>query len=397
MSEQPPRVLHVGKYLPPVPGGMESYLADLLRMFSDRGLCVAALVHKKSGFELPSADRIGGAKIYSVDVVRDAMHVPIAPGFVAGLREAIRDFAPTVLHLHVPNFAAFAVLVLPEARRLPTVLHWHADVEARSIAPVARFFLPIYRLFERYLLTRTARVIATSPSYLTTSPALRKFRSKSTVIPLFVDPKRLAPNLDPPEKTMGVSITGGFTRILAVGRIAPYKGFDVLLQAVAKTPNLELTLVGGGDGLSALEDLASTLQIESRVRFLGSILDDQLHLEFERADVLCMPSIDRSEAFGLVVLEAALHGVPSVVSDIPGSGMPWLALNLGGILTPPAKPDALALALSRACEQLTDSNIRTRVGEKARTLCRQWCDEGFSELMNIYVDCERRSEKKIHV
>ena len=391
-----PRVLHIGKFLPPVPGGMESYLADLLRLFSERGLCVAALVHRKSGFELPSADRIGGAKIYSVPVVQNAMHVPIAPGFVAGLRGAIRDFAPTVLHLHVPNVAAFAVLMLPEARRLPVVLHWHADVEPRSITPVARFFLSIYRLFERHLLTRTARVIATSEAYLRASPALKRFHRKSSVIPLFVDLRRLATNVDPLKKTTVASITERFTRILAVGRIAPYKGFDVLLQAVAKTPNVTLTLVGGGDDLSTLKDLASTLQIESRVRFLGSIPDDELNLEFEQADVFCMPSIDRSEAFGLVVLEAALHGVPSVVSDIPGSGLPWLALNLGGILVEPSNSDGLSLALSRAREQLTGSGIRTQVRTRAETLCQQWRDEGYSGLLDIYVNCERRLEKKIH-
>lgn len=390
----PPRVLHIGKFLPPVPGGMESYLADLLRVFSERGLCVAALVHKRAGFGPPPAERVGRATIYTVPVVGDAMHVPIAPGFVAGLRAAIRDFAPTVLHLHAPNFAAFAVLLLPEARRLPIVVHWHADVEARSIAPLARLFLPIYRLLERRVLGRAARVIATSDAYLTASPALQQFRRKSTVIPLFVDPQRLAPNLAAPENTMVGPITGGFTRVLAVGRIAPYKGFEVLLQAVAKTPRVALTLVGGGDGLSELQHLASTLRIENRVRFLGSIPDNELNLEFERADVFCLPSIDRSEAFGLVVLEAALHGIPSIASDIPGSGLPWLALNLGGILTHPADPDALALALCRACEQLTDSDTRTRVRAKAKILCQQWCDEGIEQLMNVYVDCNRHSENK---
>ncbi|MEN9417847.1 MAG: hypothetical protein RI988_1467, partial [Pseudomonadota bacterium] len=159
------RVLHVGKALPPVPGGIETYLGDLLRAQASLGLQVAALVHRAPGEPAPDAESFGGASVYTCASHGQLLYAPISPGFPLALHRAIHDFAPDVLHLHVPNTSAFAALLVPAARRLPWVLHWHNDVDAAALDWRLRLAYPFYRPLETALLRRAACVVTTSLAY----------------------------------------------------------------------------------------------------------------------------------------------------------------------------------------------------------------------------------------
>jgi rhamnosyl/mannosyltransferase len=118
--------------------------------------------------------------------------------------------------------------------------------------------------------------------------------------------------------------------VLAVGRLTYYKGFDVLIRAIALRPECDLLIVGQGSGLSQLAALADELGVSARVRFLPDADNVKLAALYRTCDVVCLPSIDRSEAFGLVLLEAAYFGAGVIASDIPGSATGPVARSLGG-------------------------------------------------------------------
>lgn len=331
MSEKPPpRVLHIGKYLPPVPGGIETYLGDLLRVSMRCGMAVGAIVHEKKGYPKPNSDDFGGAKIYSATTYGQLLYAPVAPSFPWRLREAIRDFKPDILHLHMPNTSVFAALLLPEARKIPWVVHWHADTTSVRGFPF-RLAYAVYRPLESAILRLAKSVIATSATYLARSEPLKSVQHKSVAIPLQTDIEKFR-SIDNRAIDAARAMWPDPTKrkALAVGRLAPYKGFGVLISAVLQVPSVNLLLVGEGETHADLQSLIDGHAAGHRVRIIGSLDDNRLFALYAAADALCVPSIDRSEAFGLVMLEAAYFGTLVIANDIEGSGVGWVCEYLCG-------------------------------------------------------------------
>ncbi len=346
------RVLHVGKYLPPHPGGMERFLDDLIRAQAEQGLAPAAVFHRMRGgtgsqLQVP---------LYPVPVLGETMFVPLSPGFPAALARAIREHRPHLLHLHVPNLSAFSALALPAARRLPWVLQWQADVPRDMPHAGVRALRRLYGLPERALLRRSRAVVLSTPHYLESSSVLQDFRARCRVIPLGMPDTALPPSRRPPDDR--------HLRVLAVGRLTYYKGFEVLLRALARVPQAELDLIGGGEGEAGLRALAVELGLGERLRLLGRVDDAALAQAYADCDVFCLPSLDRAESFGLVLLEAMRAGRAVVASRIPGSGVNHVVSEGETALqVAPGDVEALADALVRLAE---DPALRLRLGAAGR-------------------------------
>ncbi|HEN21193.1 MAG TPA: glycosyltransferase, partial [Desulfobacteraceae bacterium] len=313
------RVLHIGKYYPPFEGGIENFLGDLLPVLKNKGLDVAAVVHDHSfrlkGYygEKQSFD------VYRVPTLGTFMYAPVSPGFPFVLRRVISRFKPDLLHIHMPNTSAFWVMALSCARRIPWIIHWHSDVVPSLIDQRMTFFYSLYKPLERCLLKHSSVIISTSAPYLNSSKALSAWRNKCRVIELGMDPGRLKL----PGKQL-ISWAEGMwkekmIRVLAIGRLTYYKGHDILIKAASKTPEISVIIVGKGDRKKELEAHISELAIGERVKLPGSLSGDRLHALLASCDFLCLPSVERTEAFGLVLLEAMRFGKPVVASDIRGS------------------------------------------------------------------------------
>lgn len=334
MSEQrQPRVLHVGKYLPPVPGGIETYLGDLLRVSMRHGLEVGAVVHGKKDYPDPNPGDFGGAKIYTVPTYGQVFYAPVAPMFPWVLRKAIRAFKPDILHMHVPNTSAFWALFIPEARKIPWVLHWHADVDVGQMSLPMRTAYAVYKPLETAFLRKSRFIVATSEEYLAASKPLQSWREKCRVIPLGIDIERMIkPTADQVSKARDRWPRSSETRFLAVGRFAYYKGYDSLIRAFAETTEGSLLVVGDGEMTTTLSQLILALNLGDRVTLAGALPSQELSACYAAADVFCMTSGDRSEAFGVVLLEAAHYGCRIFAREIPGSGVGAVVRKLGGVL-----------------------------------------------------------------
>jgi glycosyltransferase involved in cell wall biosynthesis len=347
----PLRILHVGKFFPPAHGGIEVFLADLLAAQREQGLDAAAIVHGRPQPTDPDW-------LVRVPVQAQWIYAPIAVGFRAALARAIGRFAPDVLHLHMPNNAVFWALTLPSAGRVPWVVHWHADVVRTRMRAALRLAYTAYRPFEQAVLERAERILVTSAPYLEASEPLRPWREKCAVVPLglavdvddVVVPLRAAPPL----------------RLLAIGRLAYYKGFDTLIRAVAATKDVELAIVGDGELRAELEALIHGLWPEGAapVRLEGSVDESAKRRLLAQCGAVAVPSCERSEAFGVVVLEAMRHGRPVIASDLAGSGLPWLVREAGcGLLAPVADVGGWARAIAALRD---DPALRARLGGQGR-------------------------------
>ena len=155
--------------------------------------------------------------------------------------------------------------------------------------------------------------------------------------------------------------------VLFVGRLVPYKGVDVLLEAL-KGVDAAALIVGDGPLRAALEAQARALGVAEPVRFLGSVADEELAALYRACDVFVLPSVTRQEAFGVVQLEAMAAGKPVVSTDL-GTGVGWVNRHgETGFVVPPRDPRRASRGASRRL--LADADLQksmgTRRGERVR-------------------------------
>jgi glycosyltransferase involved in cell wall biosynthesis len=163
---------------------------------------------------------------------------------------------------------------------------------------------------------------------------------------------------------------GGPVRILAVGRLAPEKGLDTLLEATAGLP-VEVTLVGSGPEEGRLRERAA-----SNVSFLGEIARDDLPDVYANADVLVMPS--RSDPWGMVLNEAAAAGLPLVSTTAAGAAYELIDDGGNGFRIPPDDPAALRGAIERL---VADEGFRAAAGEHSRELAARFTADAWAEAV----------------
>ena len=351
------RVIHVGKFFPPYMGGMEVFLADLIEEQRRQGIDAHALVH---GTPLPDDP----PWVHRVPVQFNLVYAPMALGFRRALGQAIDRIKPDVLHLHMPNNSALWALTLPSARKVPWVVHWHSDVVVSNIKWSVALAYMLYRPFEQALLERAQQIFATSPPYLKASTALRPWVEKCDVVPLGINLRNThsAPQAVPETTSFWRAETK--FRLLSIGRLTYYKGFEILIQAVSQMPEVELLIVGSGELQEPLEDLIRRTTphgAQPATRLLGAVNEAEKHALLAQCDLFCLASRERTEAFGVVLLEAMQHSRPCLVTDLPGSGMPWVVSHAHcGLHVPFEDVEAWRSSIARLQH---DSTLRHRLGK----------------------------------
>lgn len=173
-------------------------------------------------------------------------------------------------------------------------------------------------------------------------------------IPLGVDLGHFSPRTRSPDPD-------GPLQVGYVGRLAAHKGVSVLLEAVAATPDVQLTVAGSGPQETELRDRAVALGVGDRVTWLGGLSQAELPEVYRQLDVLAVPSLTRPgwvEQFGRVVVEAMASGTPVVASDC--GALPDVVGD-AGLVVPEGDPAALAEALHRV---LDDADLRATLRER---------------------------------
>jgi rhamnosyl/mannosyltransferase len=343
---------------------MEIFLRDLLKALKKEGLDTAGLVHHHLPGRSSLKEETEGGPIFRASSLGQVLYAPISFSFPLVLKKVIRSFRPQLLHLHFPNPSAFWNLAVSEARSVPWVIQWQSDVVPSAIDPRLQPAYRCYRPLEQRMLKRARKILVASKPYLSHSIPLKPWTSKCAVVPLGVDPERLPwPEADALQQAER-SWQPGCLRVLAVGRLTYYKGFDVLIRAAGRTHGVAVQIVGDGNLRAHLQRAIRRKGFKRRVLLRGGLSNEALQALFATCDVFCLPSLERTEAFGVVLLEAMRYGKPIIVSDIPGSGPGWV-VNEGncGWLIPPGDVDAL----TRKMENLAaNPGLCCELGRKGR-------------------------------
>jgi glycosyltransferase involved in cell wall biosynthesis len=347
------KVLHLTKFFAPVAGGIETVVFELVQGARRRGLevdvlCVGEEPRTRSE---RSAD---GVLITRAGSWGTLLSTSMAPALIWQVRNLPVQY--DLIHVHMPD--PMSALALWAARpRARVVVHWHSDVVRQRRA--LRFYEPL----QRWLLGRADAIVATSEPYAGSSPWLKPWQAKTSVIPIGISDNRGAAQAATVERIQ--RRFGGRRIVFSLGRMSYYKGFEVLIEAAARLrEDCVIVVGGGGELLEAHRAQVAARGLTDRIVFIGRIPADELASHFAAATVFCLTSTHRAEAYGVVLLEAMAMGKPVIATEVEGSAMSWINQHgVTGLNVPAWDSEALADAINRIG---ADTALAARCGTAAR-------------------------------
>jgi glycosyltransferase involved in cell wall biosynthesis len=346
------RILEVGKFFPPPFGGMETVLHSMVKEFSKEDDVEVVVANDKPGME---SANLGKSRIHKVGAYGTFAGTSICPSMPFTLRRLFRENPYDIVHVHLPNPTGHLSLEFSMPRSSKLVVTWHSDIVRQ------KRLMKIYSPLLSRLLDRASAIVAATPKNFSSSTQLdlERFSGKMHAIPFGID-------IDFYRETEAIRGKKGEIRnrygnkiIFACGRHIYYKGFEFLIQAISRLEGAVLLLGGRGPLSESLEALARDCGCADRVHFLGYVAEADIASYYHSSDIVCMPSVDLSEAFGMVQLEAMACGKPVVCCEL-GNGVTYVNLpGVTGLAVSPRDPEALADAIRTLLE---DSGLRDKMG-----------------------------------
>lgn len=369
--------LVVNKMYPPEIGGVEVVAKVIADTLSENGHEVVVLTFNKRN-EL-SEEFMGNTKVVRLPSVFIKGSVRISLIYKRKFKELAEN--AEVIIFNFPSGLPELFTNLYKKQKAKKICFYHADVVER------RFIGWLYNYFvvQRFLNVMDT-IITTSPNMATSSTLLKRHTDKVKVIPLFVDTSHFYPR-DPEVKRR--ELLSMFPKriqkiVMYIGRLAKYKGLEYLIRAM-KFLNEEygLVIIGEGPLKEKLTTITRENLLEDRILFLKHVPYSELPYYYSAADVFVLPSINRAEAFGLVVLEAMACGTPVITTEL-GTGTSYHNVSKKtGLVVPPKNSEALAEAIKQICEEDWKNNRTSVILARAK----QFSIENFKKLI-LEVTCD---------
>lgn len=349
------RVLQFGRFWNEQHGGIERHVSLLSQGLASRGVEVVNLVAAPNlkGNE----ETHGNYRLIRAPSFGESYGMALSPAQVWTALKMHREKPFDIFHLHFPDpLSHLTSMLLPASTR--RVITWHSDIVRQ------KRLLALYKPFLSRIARQADALVAATQAHFDGStqipgdvPAARRH-----VIPYGLDyaPLVLNARTTALRDQLRASVQGRGL-VFALGRHVYYKGFEVLIDALQHT---DAFLMLGGDGplRPQLEARAASLGLQGRILFTGHIAEEDLAAYFHACDVFCLPAVERSEAFGLVQLEAMACGKPVVCTQL-NNGVN--IVNIDG-QTGFAVPVRDAVELGRRLAQLlADDALRQKLGSQA--------------------------------
>lgn len=346
---------------------MENYVHNLSRELVEMGhevtvLCANEPESKKNEF-------IDGIKVRRLPYIGKIANTNITPRIpIELLRE---DF--DIIHTHLPTpWSADWSAVAAAVKGKPLVLTHHSDIVGQGrMNYIAKFYNNIN---QKLVLKCASKIIITNPKVVESSQCLKLYSHKIKIIPIGVDAERFSPFDYTKKEGSGENI---ILFISVLDKFHRFKGLDRLLMAmvdvVEAVPTAKLIVGGEGALLDYYKNMASSLGLEGRVKFLGYIPEDAICDLYNRCDLFVLPSISASqETFGIVLLEAMACARPVVGTEIVGVAED-VKRHEAGFIVQSGDENALADAIIKL---LQDGGLRLKMGTNAREIAKRYYNWG---------------------
>lgn len=350
------KILQVNKLYYPEIGGIEKTLQQISEgLNKDPEVDLKVLVCQKKG--KGHIDDVNGVEVHRSGSMGVVASVPISLSFIWKLRRMAKDV--DVMQFHLP-FPLGDLACLLSGYRGKVVAYWHSDVVKQ------KKWMLLYRPVMERFLKRADVILVGAEGIINGSKYLKPYREKCKVVPFAVSDEILKAGGEYLSKNGHNMQTGNKQlNFLFIGRLVYYKGCSVLLDAFAKLKSdVTLTIIGDGILKEELIQQAKMQGVIKRVDFLGHVSDEKIRECMETADVFVLPSVERSEAFGLVQLEAMAYGKPVINTNLP-SGVPEVSVHgVTGLTVDPGDAEGLSKAMDWMCLHFEERKCMGRTARK---------------------------------
>lgn len=226
-----------------------------------------------------------------------------------------------IIVLHYPFFGATEIIYLQKLLKKKNpklIIFYHMDIS--KLSPIKQCLSLSGKIAGKKLLQQADKIIVSSYDYIQNSQIKNLYHRQTTkflAIPFSIDTNKFIP-----DKKIE-SINENRIDLLFVGGLDKahyFKGVNILIKALAstKSSNWYLNIIGSGDLLPGLKDLAKKLKIIDKINFTEKVSTKELIKAYQKADILLLPSINSHEAFGLVIIEAMACATAIIASDLAG-------------------------------------------------------------------------------
>ncbi|MCD6114892.1 glycosyltransferase [bacterium] len=340
------KILQISKFYYPKIGGVERIVYQIgEELNKDSDFLVDVLCCGKRG----GIEKVNQTKVWRAKTLWNFLGMPLSFDFLKTFRRIRNNYQ--ILDFHQPfPLADLALFLFPARAKI--VVHYHSDIVRQ------RFFKIFVEPFILNTLKKAEKIIVSNPNLVKTSPTLRKFQEKCVVIPFGVEISKFQ-NVDIKAVEKIRKKYGKF--VLFVGRLSYYKGIEYLIRTMKDIP-ANLLIIGEGQEGNKLKNLVKKLKVAERVFFLPFQPEEKLIQFYHACSVFVLPSIYRSEAFGIVLIEAMACGKPVISTEI-GTGTSWVNQHKKtGLVVKPKDVTGLKRAIK---EILGNQKIRQEYGRNA--------------------------------
>ena len=351
------RILIVLTYYRPHISGLTIYAERLARGLAARGHQVTVLTSRFDR-SCPIEALEDGVRVVRAPVLFRVSKGVIMPTFGWLATQLVREH--DVVSLHLPQFDAAGVAARGRLMGKPTTLTYHCDLRLPP-SPFNWLVNQVVHVMNRLAGLFSDRVIAYTQDFADHSPFLRAFHDKLEVVPPPVELPEVGPGAVAAFAKMH-NLDGSGPVIGMAARLAAEKGVEVLLDALPRVlevyPEARVLFAGQYQDVLGEEAYARRLaplfrQYEEHWEFVGVLNPLQMAAFYPNLDVIVVPSLNSTESFGLVQVEAMLCGTPSIASDLPGVRQPVLQAGMGEV-APIGDSEGLAEAILRVVRNHAD-------------------------------------------
>lgn len=351
------KIVQTNKAYFPKVGGIETTITTLsegLVKYFGQEVEVLTCNHKVTFKEISS--NINGVKIRYLPTYGFLYSLPISLKYFWALSKLSGD----ILHIHEPfPLADLTVLINSKIKNNfnKIVVSWHSDIVRQKL------ILRYYRRYIEIFLEIVDKIIISNPNLLKNSDFLPKYEDKCVVIPIGVNldwakDENIILNTDSKNITKK-----NMPLILFVGRLVYYKGLKYLIDAMKYVNNAKLLIIGSGPLDRELNSMIKKNHLESIVKIIPEVDRKTLEYYYKNCDIFVLPSIKKSETYGIVQIEAMACKKPVVCTEI-GTGTSYINQHgFTGLVVPPENSIALAEAINKI---LRDKKLQTIFGENAK-------------------------------
>lgn len=348
------RVLNTYRtYFPDPPGGLQEAIRQICIATSKNGV-------ENSIFTLSPVHRPKLLIRPEANVFREHSWIAPASCDIGGMKSFttfsnLLQQTDIVHYFHPWPFAD--LLNLLKKRKKPTLLTYISDVVRQ------RYLGKIYAPLMWHTLRQMDVIVANCPSYLESSPILshHSIRDKVKIIPLGIDESSY-PKVGDDAVFDRINLARNVPYFLFLGVLRYYKGVHTLITA-SKSLKAKVVIAGSGPESEKLKKQAESLGLKNII-FAGQITNEEKITLIKNCIALVLPSHLRSEAYGMVLVEASMMNKPMISCEI-GTGTSFVNLNnITGFVVPPESPQKLAVAMQ---DLFLDENLANKMGSAARS------------------------------